>query len=64
MYAAFLIAGIAIAIAVSLLNRARARVSHDGDSAIQGVPDDVRNKFSTHGYVGGPHAGAGGGLVS
>jgi hypothetical protein len=63
MQAAFVLVGIALAIVVALLGRSRSRVSRDVDSPIQGEPDDLQNKFSTHGYVGGPHAGAGGQLT-
>ena len=62
----FAFIGLLIAIAVVLLWRSRAGTSRGPDSAIQGVPNDLRNKYSGHdtaggGFYGGGDGDAGGG---
>jgi hypothetical protein len=65
----FAFIAVILAIVVALLWRSRSGVTRDPDSAMQGVPNDLRNKFGNNtGYIGGfggggdGDAGGGGGM--
>lgn len=64
----FFFVGFVFAVVVALVWRSRSGTSRDVDAPIQGVPNDLRNKFTSRGQGGGFHgtgdgdAGGGGGM--
>jgi hypothetical protein len=56
----FLLIAVVFAVAVFLLWRSRSGVSRDVDAAIQGVPNDLRNKYTARGAGGGFYGGGDG----
>jgi hypothetical protein len=56
----FAFIGVVVAVVVFLLWRSGAGVSRDVDAPIQGMPNDLRNKYSAPGSGGGFYGGGDG----